>query len=161
MGLLVSGSELAKIAIGIERNGAAFYDSLAESTGDEKARDMYGELADKERMHIKIFEDMSSQLADYQPPEIYTEDYDLYMKALVDSSVFSNDQEAREMAQKVTSDSEALQIGINAEKDSILFYSEMRELVRQSDRDVINYIIDEERSHLKRLSDLKNKLVKG
>ena len=158
MGLFISGSELTKIAIGIERNGAAFYDSLAESTDNEKARDIYTELADKERMHIRIFQDMSSQLKDYQPPETYTEEYDLYMKALVDSSVFSSDQAAREMAQKVASDSEALKIGINAEKDSILFYSEMRELVRQSDREVINHIIDEERFHLKQLSDLKKKI---
>ena len=78
MGLFISGSELTKIAIGIERNGAAFYDSLAESTDNEKARDIYTELADKERMHIRIFQDMSSQLKDYQPPETYTEEYDLY-----------------------------------------------------------------------------------
>lgn len=161
MGLLISGSELSKIAIGIEKNGAAFYDSMAESTGNDKARDMYRELADKERIHIKIFQDMAGQLEGYEPPETYTEEYDLYLKALVDSSVFSNDQEAREIALKVTGDIEALQIGMNAEKDSILFYSEMRELVLQSDREVINYIIDEERAHLKRLSDLKKKLGKG
>lgn len=161
MGLLISGSELTKIAIGIEKNGAVFYDSLAESTGNEKARDIYNELADKERMHIKIFQDMQGQAGDYEPPENYTEEYDMYMKALVDSSVFSSDKAARELAQKVTGDIQALQIGINAEKDSILFYYEMRELVRQSDREVINYIIEEERSHLKRLSDLKKKLGKG
>lgn len=161
MGLLISGSELTKIAIGIEKNGAAFYDSMAESTKNEKAGDIYHELADKERMHIQIFQDMLDKVGDYQPPENYTEEYEQYLKALVDSSVFTNDKAAREMAQKVSSDSEALQIGINAEKDSILFYSEMRELVRQSDRDVISYIINEERSHLKRLSDLKKKLGKG
>jgi rubrerythrin len=161
MGLLISGSELVKIAVGIEKNGAAFYDSMTKSTGDERARDMYSELADKERMHVKIFQNMASQAGDYQPPETYTEEYDLYMKALVDSSVFINDEAAREMAQRVTSDIEALQIGINAEKDSILFYSEMRELVHQSDRKVIDHIIDEERSHLKQLSGLKKKLGKG
>lgn len=160
MGLLLSGSELIKIAIGIENNGAAFYDSMAESTGNEKARDIYTELADKERMHIKIFQDMASQIVNYEPPETYTEEYEHYLKVLVDSSVFSNDEAAREMAQKVTGDIEALQIGINAEKDSILFYSEIRELVRQSDRDAINYIIEEERSHLKRLSELMKKLGK-
>lgn len=161
MGIFMSGSELAKIAIGIERNGAAFYDSLAESTRDKKSRGIYKELADKERIHINIFQDMLSQIGDYHSPETFTEEYELYLKALIDSSVFSNDQAAREMAQNVASDTEAIQIGINAEKDSILFYSEMREMVRPSDHEVINNIIDEERSHLKRLSELKQKLDKG
>lgn len=161
MGILMSGSELAQIAIGIEKNGAAFYDSLAQLSEDEKARDIYKELADKERIHINIFQDMLSQIGDYQAPETFTEEYEHYLKALIDSSVFRNDKQAREMAQKVAGSIEALEIGINAEKDSILFYSEMREMVRPSDHDVINSIIDEERSHLRRLSGLKKKLGKG
>jgi rubrerythrin len=67
---------------------------------------------------------------------------------------------AREMAQRVSSDAEAIQIGIYAEKDSILFYSELRELVRRADREVVDNIIKEERSHLRQLSDLRRALGK-
>jgi len=64
------------------------------------------------------------------------------------------------MARKVSSDIEAIQIALGAEKDSILFYSEMRDLVRMPDRDVVSKIIEEERSHLRQLSDLKKDLSK-
>jgi rubrerythrin len=64
------------------------------------------------------------------------------------------------MARKVSSDVEAIQIALGAEKDSILFYSEMRDLVRMPDRDVVSKIIEEERSHLRQLSDLKKDLSK-
>jgi rubrerythrin len=158
MGIFISGSELIEIAVGIEKNGAAYYDSLAESTKEATARDLYKDLADKERHHIKTFQSMLSQIGDYKPPETYTEEYDRYLKALIDSSVFKDDQTAREMAQKVASEVEAIQIGLGAEKDSILFYTGIRELVRRSERDVIDGIIKEEQYHLKQLSDLKSKI---
>jgi len=158
MGVLMSGREIIEIAVGIERNGATFYDSLAESTKKEAARDLYKYLADKERNHIETFQNMLNQVGDYKPPETYTEEYDIYMRALIDSSVFRDDQAAREMAQKVTSEIEAIQIGLGAEKESILFYTEMRELVHHSERDVIDKIIKEEKSHLKRLSELKKRI---
>ncbi len=160
MGIFFSGIELVNIAIGIERKGAAFYDSLVSSTKDAMARGSYQILANKEREHIEIFQKMLSSVGDYQLPETYTEEYDLYLKALVDSAVFSDEQTARGMAKKIDSEAEALQIGLGAEKDSILFYSEMRVLVRRTDREVINRIIEEERSHLRQLSDLKRGLSK-
>lgn len=160
MGILITGGELAQIAIGIEKNGAAFYDALTKSAKDTMAQGIYKSLADKEREHIKIFQNMLNQLGDYQPPEDYTEEYDLYLRALVDSTIFSNDQVAREMAEKAGSDAEAVQVGLGAEKDSILFYSEMQDLVRRTDREVINNIIEEEKSHLRHLVSLKKSLIK-
>ncbi len=160
MGVFFLGRELINIALGIERNGAVFYDSLADSTTDVTVKGTYKYLADKEREHIGIFQNMLGSLGDYQPPEILTEEYDSYLRALTDSFVFTDDQVAREMARKVESDVEAIQIALGAEKDSILFYSEMRGLVRTSDRDVVNKIIEEEKSHLRQLSDLKESLGK-
>ena len=161
MGIFFSGRELINIAIGIEKNGAAFYDFLVKSTKEAMARDVYRYLADKEKEHIGIFTSMLSSVGEYQPPETYTEEYALYLKALVDSSVFTDDQVARDMAQKVGSEAEALQIALGAEKDSIVFYSEMRDLVRPSDREVVDKVINEERSHLRQLSDLKRNLSQG
>ena len=158
MGIFFSGSELVQIAIGIERNGAAFYDSLVNSTKDLRARGAYKSLADKEREHMETFQNMLGLVGEYQPSETYTEEDALYLKALVDSTIFSDDQVAREIAQKVESDAEAIQIALSAEKDSILFYSEMRDLVRRSDREVVDKITEEERSHLRELSDLNKSL---
>ncbi|MCK4361703.1 MAG: ferritin family protein [Dehalococcoidia bacterium] len=154
MGIFFSGSELVNIAIGIERSGAAFYDALVKSARNEASRVIYEYLAVEEKKHIEIFQNMLGSLADYTPPETYTEEYDRYLKALIDSAVFRDDQTAREMAQRSASEAEAIQIAISAEKDSILFYSNLRELVRRSDREAVDKIIEEERSHLRQLSDL-------
>ena len=160
MGIFFSGRELVDIAIGIETNGAAFYKALVNSTRDAMVRGAYKYLADKEREHIEIFQNMLSSLAEYQAAETLNEEGTLYLKALIDSVVFSSDQVARHMAQKVSSDAEAIQIALGAEKDSILFYSEMRDLVRSSDREVIDKIIREEKSHLRQLTELKQRLCR-
>jgi rubrerythrin len=159
MAIFFSGSELVNIAIGIERNGLAFYQSLTRTGKDLMARGTYKYLADMEKKHIKTFQDMLDTVSEYKPPEIYTEEYQLYLKALVDSVVFTDDKVARQMAEKITSSAEAIQIGLGAEKDSILYYSEMRNLVRERDRKVVDRIIEEEKSHLRQLSELKRKLA--
>ncbi|MFC1848111.1 ferritin family protein [Chloroflexota bacterium] len=159
MGVLFSGRELINIGIGIERNGAVFYDSLAESTEDSRVKAIYKDLAGQEREHIGIFENMLSSLSDYQPPETLTDEYEAYMKALVDSLIFTDDKVARDMARGVASAVEAIQIALGAEKDSILFYTEMRELVRSSDRDAVGKLIAEEKSHLRQLTALKHSLT--
>jgi rubrerythrin len=137
MGIFFSGSELINIGIGIERNGAAFYESLADSTNDAGLGKIYTLLAVKEREHLEIFQNMLGASGDYQPPETLTEEYGAYLRALVDSLIFPDDGAARDMAQNAGSDIEAIDIALRVEKDSILFYMEMRDLVRSSDRNVV------------------------
>jgi len=159
MAIFFSASELVNIAIGIEKSGLAFYQSLVKKEKGVMARGAYKYLAEMEEKHIKTFRSMLDAVGEYRPPETYTEEYDLYLKALVDSAVFTDDKVAREMAEKANSSAEAIQIGLGAEKDSILFYSAMRNLVPERDRKVMDRIIEEEKSHLRQLSDLKKKLA--
>jgi len=63
------------------------------------------------------------------------------------------------MVTKANSDSEALELAISAEKDSILFYYGIKEIMPQRVQPTVNKIISEERSHLRQLSELKKKLV--
>jgi rubrerythrin len=158
MALFFSGSELLEIAIGIERNGMAFYQALAGKTGNRDVKDIYNHLAGEEKKHLDIFQGMSDSLGQAKPPENYTEEYMLYLKSLVDNTVFSNITEAQQKADKVFNKIEALDTGIRAEKDSILFYTELQNLVKEPDRKIVLNILDEEKKHLRQLSELKREL---
>lgn len=158
MSILFSGSELLEIALGIERNGAAFYQALAEKSQNKQAKAIYGHLADEEIKHLNTFQGMLGTVGKYQPPEAYAEEYTRYLKSLADSSVFASVNQAREKAEKTTSESQALDIGIQAEKDSILFYTEIQNFTKPAEQKVILKIIDEEKDHLRQLSQLKEKL---
>jgi len=158
MALFFSGSELLEIAVDIEKNGMAFYQALAHKTGNRDVKDIYNYLAGEEKKHLDTFQGMSDSLEQAKPSEVDIEEYMLYLKALADSAVFSNVAEAQQKAAKVFNEIEALNIGIQAEKDSILFYTELQDLVRKPDRKVVLNILDEEKKHLCQFSELKRKL---
>ena len=154
-----SGSELVEVAINIERAGIAFYSALAERTRDEASRSAYLDLARMEEDHLRTFQEMLDTVGRYQPPEAFAEEHALYLRTLAESVVFADDKVAVEMARKASSQAEAIHIAIGAEKDSILFYSEMREITRERERTVVDRIIQEEKSHLRQLSDVKRRLT--
>jgi rubrerythrin len=159
MSISFSGSELINIAIGIEGRGIVFYDVMAKSTQNEAAREVFNYLADMERNHIDTFKDMLEGADKFQIPTDESGQYTAYLRALVDSAVFSDDMVTSEMAAQAESDTAALELAIRAEKDSILFYYEMKEVMPQRAQATVNKIIAEEKSHLRQLSELKKKLA--
>jgi len=159
MSIAFSISELINIAIGIERRGITFYDIMARSTDNEMAREVFQNLTDMEREHIQIFENMLGEADKYQPSETATEEYAGYLQALIDSAIFTDDMITSEMATQADSDIKAVELGISAEKDSILFYYQMRDIMPQPVLPMINRIIAEEKSHLHQLAETKKRLM--
>ncbi|MFC1892878.1 ferritin family protein [Chloroflexota bacterium] len=159
MTISFSASELINIAIGIERRGVTFYDIMTRSTENTATRDTFQYLADMERQHMQTFGDMLRETGQYQPSETYTGEYNAYLQALVDSAVFTDEMVTSEMVTQADSDIEAIELAIGAEKDSILFYYEMKDIMPQRALATINEIIAEEKSHLRQLSELSKKLT--
>lgn len=159
MSISFSGSELINIAIGIERRGIAFYEVMGRSTKNAVARDVFQYLADMERHHVRIFQDMLGEADKYQLPETPAGEYTAYLQALVDSAVFTDDMVTSEMATRAESDIETLELAVSAEKDSILFYYEMKDIMPERAQPTVNKIIAEEKKHLRQLSELRSKLA--
>jgi rubrerythrin len=159
MSIVFPGSDLLNIAIGIERRGIMFYDIMAKSTDNEDARAVFEGLADMEREHTRIFESLLSEADKRQPRETSTQGYSDYLQSLMDEAVFTDDMITSDMATQADSDIKALELAISAEKDSILFYYEMRDSMPQRAVPMLNRIIAEEKSHLQQLSEIKKKLA--
>jgi rubrerythrin len=159
MSIAFSGSELVNIAIGIEKRGIAFYDAITKSTKNATARDVFQNLANMEREHVQIFQNMLTEAEKYQIPEAYAEEYAAYLQALIDNAIFTDDFITSEMATKANSDIEALELAISAEKDSILFYYGMKEITPQRAQLTVNKVLAEEKLHLRQLSKLKKELA--
>jgi rubrerythrin len=157
MSIVFSGDELINIAIDIERRGISFYDVIAKSTDNEIARAVFAELAVMEREHLKTFQDMLSETGTDRTSETPSE-YPGYIRILIDEAVFSDDLITGEIAMQADSDIKAIEMGINAEKDSLLLYYEMKENMPQRSIPVLNRIIAEEKSHLQQLSEIKKRL---
>lgn len=160
MAVFFTGSELLGVAVGIEKNGAAFYQALADKSENKDVKAIYDYLVSEEKKHQNTFQGMLDTIGEYKPPEDYPGEYKLYIQSLIESSVFLNITDAKQRAAKISSEMEALKTGIQAEKDSILFYIEMQNLVRESDRKVMHDIINEEKNHLRQLHELEDVIRK-
>jgi rubrerythrin len=154
-----SGNELVEIALGIERNGFAFYQAMADTTKDDSARTVFTFLAKEEKKHELIFSKLGASLPTLKSPESYPGEQMLYLKSLVDSLVFQNLKQIKQ-GKLAAKEIEAITIGIQAEKDSILFYTEVENMVKESDRPVVAQVINEEKGHLKQLSALRARIEK-
>ena len=159
MSIVFSGNELIDIAIGIEKQGIVFYDVMARSTEQPIARDLFIHLAEAERDHAETFRSMLSAVEKYTPPEDKIREYGDYVNALVKNAVFTDEMATNELATHLDSEIEAVDIGISAEKDSILFYYYMKEVLPQAGLSVLDKILNEEKQHLSQLNELKKNLL--
>ena len=156
MGVTFTTGELINIAIGNERRGKAFYDVMTRSADSPSARTVFKYLADMERDHIRTFQGMLSEVDKYKIPEDYAREHGDYLQALVNTAIFT-DELTGEMATRADSDIKALEAAIGAEKDAILFYYMMKEVMPPRAHAMVDKIIAEEKSHLRQLSELKQK----
>jgi len=155
MGNIFAASEVVELGVLIEKNGRDFYSSLAASSNQEKIREAFKFLAKEEEKHIKIFEGILAGVSQYQPQEAYQGEYLAYMKTLADEHVFTQQGRGKEIAGKIKSDREAIEMAIGFEKDSIVFYEGMRKIVPQEDERIVGELIHQEETHLALLLGLK------
>lgn len=156
---LFKASEMLGVAVEIERNGEAFYTAMAERLKNEKVKELFRFLADEERQHIRDFQKMMESVGEYRPVgESYPGEYEAYVKALADSRIFTKKMDPEELAEAVKTVRQALDMAMGAEKESILFYTEMKRFVPGSEHEVMDGIIEQERNHLMKLADLKASL---
>ena len=146
-----SGSEIIEVAIQIERNGFTFYQSLAESLDQKDLKELFAHLAAEEEKHIKSFQTLSESFQEYKPNTSDEEEYYAYIKSLSDRNVFTRKEGIDEIVKKIKGKEDALNMAMGFEKDSIIFFIEVQELVKKSDKIAIDALVRQEREHLKKL----------
>lgn len=152
--------ELFKVAMNIESQGMDFYQKAKEDAVIEKAKDIFSFLENEEKRHYEVFKKMDLEIKQIKfRPEELDEEISIYLRSLVDSGIFENLLPRSEW--KNTTDTQALNIGIQVEKTSILFYSEIKEItLESSSKTALNKIIEEEKSHLIALTTIWKDLIK-
>lgn len=152
-----NANEVLIMAQKIEQNGAKFYRDAADKANDAESKEMLLELAAMEDDHEKTFIELQKTLTE-EEKKSQTFDPDneavLYCKSLADMRVFF------EKEIDTSSLEDVLKSAIVAEKDSIVFYLGLQELVPESlGADKISAVIKEEMAHIrilaKKLKDIK------
>lgn len=147
-------SEIFQFAIRIEENGERFYRNMAQKIENTNMERVFTFLANEEVKHKKTFENMVSKIEKYEPPESYPGEYFAYLRAYADNIIFSQRKLEEEMS-KIKGAISAVDFAIQRELDSILYFLEMKNFIPESQRNLIDGIIEEERRHFVKLSGLK------
>ncbi|WP_027183557.1 ferritin-like domain-containing protein [Desulfovibrio inopinatus] len=145
-------NEIAKFAVEIERRGQEFYRQAALNAQEPDARNFFEYFAGEETKHEQLFQQLFDRLGKIELPAWSTSnEYVEYLNALIDSHQIFTPGLAQRLAEKAKDKNEAIRMAMAFEKDTILFFMEMRELVPEAEKAFIAEIIEEERGHLKKL----------
>jgi rubrerythrin len=158
MSNILNASEILKVAIRIEENGEAFYRTMADKLESQQIKDAFVYLADEDGRHKRIFEEMLSKADNYEPFESYPGEYTAYLRAYADEHIFSREKTGQLMAKKIKTAIEAVEFGAGIELDSIHYYHEVKNFVPEHQRNIIDKIIEEERSHYLKLLGIQKTL---
>jgi len=156
MSIVFNADEVLQIAEQIERNGASFYRKAAQHTPDANARQMLLDLAQMEDDHEKTFADMRLTLSQQQKTTTVFDPEDQagkYLNALADRRVFDITADPTDKLTGSESLEEVLRIAIDAEKDSIVFYVGIKDMVPEKlGKGRVDGVINEEMGHITLLS---------
>jgi rubrerythrin len=151
-------NEIVELAVQIERNGYAFYnEALKRKDLDQRATTLITELRNQELNHEKIFlhlrDDKDLMMLGLSP------DWELvgyYMKSMVDSRLFTSADAAIKLAAEADGFLDILMYAIAFEKDTLLFFYSIYDNVKdEKSKKVIHQIINEEISHVVRLTEFQ------
>lgn len=139
------------VAIWLEKKGKEFYEKAVTSFQDDDMKSLLLFLIDQEQKHEALYKELSSKITG--TPAIQDAlfgEYGMFIQLLV-----SEIAESLKIEHALTRD-QLIQTAIRFEKDTLLYFHEIKKLFHGDDSMVIQTICDEERNHIRLLIDARN-----
>jgi len=154
--------EMFEMAIRIEENGARFYRKAAQLQSDPLNREMLEKLETMENRHKQTFEKMRDQVSGLEKRATVFDpagEASQYLIAMADSHRGEGNPTVADSLTGEESIAEIVDMAIGLEKESILFYLGLKDLVPPDyGQDKLDRIIGEERQHIIQLNGIRRKL---
>jgi rubrerythrin len=147
----LSAKSVLRWAMEIEESGKAFYEAVAAKAQDREAKLILQDLAYQEERHYRTFQNMLDKVPEADI-ETDSAEYQRYLQTALDKALLGGPEKGLALAQQASNEAEALQAAIAFEKDTLLFFYDLRDMVPASQRETISAIIEQEKSHVKQLS---------
>lgn len=152
MALRFNADEIFSMGVQIEKNGSAFYRSAAEHTADPDLKGLFEQLAEWEQKHVALFESLRMKLPpDVKETDVYDQDNMVhsYLKAVADDNVFVKGLSLKPEQLVWTSPVTILKTALDFEKDSVVFFSSMKEVaVDKNGAAEVEKLVVEELRHI-------------
>ncbi len=152
VGITFNADEIFEMAEEIERNGAKFYRQAAENALEEKTKKMLLDMAVMEDGHLKTFREMRKELGPREKEEmVFDPDNEaaMYLQTMADGRGYEGKKSVTMELTGNETIQEVLGIAIDAEKNSVVFYTGLKDLVPvRAGKDKVEAIIKEELGHI-------------
>jgi len=144
-------------AVQTEKLGYQFYTTIAEKfVKDEGLNKLFTTLAQKELRHEKTFGELLEIIKDEEPVD--WEEAEQYLRAIVESEFFLGKDKSLPSLKNVKTVEDAVNFALGFEKETLLYFYVIRDAVKE--REVVEEIINEERSHIMWLNRFRHSFKK-
>lgn len=150
-----TAENILKHAMEIEESGQKFYTMLAERLDDARLKKIFSVMARQEIEHYEVYRRMHEQqpaTPNVAQPE--AEPFDYKKHQLLEDRIFNRLDVVRKTP-KIKTLGDALSFMIDIEMDVVDYFENTRKLVNPQGQALMNKIINEEKSHVKQLVDLR------
>jgi len=158
-----NAAEAYKIAISIEENGLKFYQEASARFASDPIAELFTQLGKEESIHEATFKKMLSEVPNKDAPSVWdpNNETDMYLQMMAGMHVFlENDQALEKALKRVTTKKEAIQLAISFEKDTVIFFVQLKSATEGSAaQKAVDQLIEEEAKHLRKLAAVYKKLT--
>jgi len=155
----ISPLELLKVATKMEDMGYNFYLELTAKTKSAELKKLFTKLSNDEKEHQITFKKIISTYTDLESDKqnyVDSAEVDAYLITLLQADIFKEIARQKELLNALYNEEKAIQLGIEAEKQSITLYNKLKELfIEPETHSILDNIISEEQKHQKTLENLK------
>lgn len=153
--------EVYQVGVEIEKNGKAFYQAAAAATADPAVKKLCEGLAAWETRHVELFEKLRRDLpAESREGGAFdpADEERQYLRAAADDHVFRKNTDIAALVAKCQTPKALLDLAIQFEKDSVVYYSAMKQLMPACEAcGTVDTLIDEELRHIGMLTAQRSK----
>ena len=151
----LTASEALEWALEIEKNGEAFYTEAASRSANPDVKALLLDLAAQERGHSNVFSKMLESVPSVDDFALIDKDeYREYLLAALDNALFSGPDKGLAAIAQADDPMAVVRAALGFEKDTLLFFYDLREIVSATQRETIWKVIREEKAHLRRLAGM-------
>ena len=159
--IFFSKNEIIEMAVEIEKHGFTFYDrALQRSDLNNDAKKLLQTLRDEEKMHEQTFLNLRERIDDFDMnSDINWDEAKSYIQSMVDIHIFSQPENAIQLAASARDMKDLVSNAIQFEKDTLLFFYFIKKFVsNKKSKKAIENIINEEVSHVVKLKKIQDTL---
>jgi rubrerythrin len=159
MPIFNSPVEVIEMAVKTEQTGQKFYSQVAKKTKSKILAQLFNFLASEELKHEKTYKKLYNIIKDDPRAMPYNlDEMGLYLQAITDSKFFLSSDKALNSISKVKTPKALLDYAIQFEKETMLFYLEILNMINEKNKPIVDRIIIQEKHHIRKLTSMKQEV---